>query len=336
VRAGSLFGPWPRDVTQPVKPFANIKEQIGILESRGLALDRTFAEQWLRSVAYYRLSGYWYPYREPATPPQQGRHDRFIPGASFSDVVGLYEFDRKLRTLIHDAIERVEVALRGPLSNQIGSIGALAYRNPDMFRPSFDHGEWLSTARIRTNRARRHSEPIRHHEANYGGELPIWVLMEVLDFSDISKLYDGLFARDQWAIAERLGVVIDDSLLSGNQRRKARRAHPLARWFEQLTILRNTGAHHSRTWNRSFTPVSTAALRTIDDLQSLPEGQSEKLYGAIAVMGYLLQEISPGTNWTAKMRSLVDDSFAPLHAREVAEMGIPGNWHEERLWSRAL
>jgi len=73
-----------------------------------------------------------------------------------------------------------------------------------MFRPTFDHGEWLSTARTRTNRARRHSEPIRHHEANYDGELPIWVLMEVLDFSDISKLYDGLFAKDQWAIAERL------------------------------------------------------------------------------------------------------------------------------------
>lgn len=323
-------------MTQPVKPFANIEEQIGILESRGLSLDRTIAEQWLRSVAYYRLSGYWYPYRELANPPSLGRLDRFIPGASFSDVVGLYEFDRKLRTLIHDAIERVEVALRSHLSYQIGSIGVLAYKNPDMFRPTFDHSEWLSTARTRTNRAFRHNESIRHHEANYDGELPIWVLMEVLDFSDISKLYDGLFVKDQWAIAERMGVVIDDSRLSVNQRQKALRAHPLARWFEQLTVLRNTGAHHSRVWNRSFTPVSTAALRTIDDLQSLPEGQSEKLYGAIAVMGYLLQEISPGTNWTAKIRSIVDDSFAPLHARVVAEMGIPENWHEERLWSQTL
>lgn len=67
-------------------------------------------------------------------------------------------------------------------------------------------------------RARRHSDPIRHHEAKYDGAVPIWVLTEVLDFADISKLYDGLFARDQWTLAERFGVVIDDSALSPAQR----------------------------------------------------------------------------------------------------------------------
>ncbi|KTS70341.1 CAAX protease [Microbacterium testaceum] len=319
--------------TKPVKPFATIDEQIDVLASRGLALDRAVADQWLRSIGYYRLSGYWYPYREIGNPRRADRLDRFVPGASFNDVVQLYEFDRKLRTLIHDGIERVEVALRSHLSYRIGSIGPLAYRDTTAFRPTFDHSAWLATARIRTDRARRHSEPIRHHEAKYNGELPIWVLTEVLDFADISKLYDGLLARDQWTLAEQLGVTVDDSALSANQRTKARKAHPLARWFEQLTVVRNTCAHHSRLWNRSFTPASTAGLRTIDDLRSLPEGQSERLYGALTVMGHLLQGTSPGTTWTGKVRSLIESSFVALPARTVAEMGFPEHWREERLWS---
>lgn len=321
------------DVTQPVKPFLTIDEQIEVLTSRRLALDHAVADQWLRNVGYYRLSGYWYPYREIDDRPGGRRLDHFIAGASFDDVVRLYEFDRKLRTLIHDGIERVEVTLRSHLSHLIGTHGPLAYRDQALFRPNFDHSAWLATARTRADRARRHSEPIRHHEAKYGGELPIWVLTEVLDFADVSKLYDGLFAREQWTIAAQLGVSIDDSALSANQRGKARKVHPLARWFEHLTVLRNTCAHHTRVWNRSFTPVSTAGLRTIEMLRSLPEGQSERLYGALIVMGYLLQGTSPGTTWMGKVRTLIEDSFTALPARTVAEMGFPERWREERLWS---
>ncbi len=239
-----------------------------------------------------------------------------------------------MRTLIHDGIERVEVALRSHVSYLIGSIGPTSYRHAATFRPNFQHSAWLTTARARVDRARRHSEPIHHHEAKYGGDLPIWVLTEVLDFADVSKLYDGLLARDQWTIAEQFGVILNDSLLSANQSSKVRKIHPLARWFEQLTVLRNTCAHHSRAWNRSFTPVSTAGLRTVADLQSLPDGQSERLYGGLTVTAYLLQGTSPGTTWSAKVRSLIEDSFIPLPGRTVAEMGFPERWREERLWSQ--
>ncbi|WP_431711991.1 Abi family protein [Glutamicibacter uratoxydans] len=321
-------------MTHRVKPFTTIDEQINALTLRGLTLDHAVAGQWLRNIGYYRLSGYWYPYHKIDDGQNRGRLDHFTSGANFDDVVKLYEFDRKLRTLIHDGIERVEITLRSHLGYLIGSNGPLAYRDRTMFRPSFDHPTWLAIARTRADRARRHSDPIRHHEVKYGGELPIWVLTEVLDFTDVSKLYDGLRAREQWMIAEQLGVNIVDSALSANQRKKARKAHPLARWFEHLTVLRNTCAHHTRVWNRSFTPVSTAGLRTMDRLRSLPEGQSERLYGALIVMGHLLQGTSPGTTWMWKMRTLIDDSFIALPGRTVAEMGFPDRWREEQLWSR--
>lgn len=320
-------------MTQPVKPFASIAEQVATLSERGLAVDPQTAEQWLRAVGYYRLSGYWYPYRQLGPRLSKRPIDRFIPGATFDEVVRLYEFDRKLRTLIHDGVERIEVALRSHVSYVVGERDPLAHHDASFFRSTFDHGNWLTTARHRAERARRHSEPIKHHEREYGGRLPIWVLTEVLDFSDVSKLYDGMRVHDQWTIAQRLGVHVDDSILSVNQRKKALKTHPLARWFEHLTVLRNTCAHHSRVWNRSFTPVGTAGLRTIDELGCLPEGQSERVFGALSLMGYLLQRTSPGTTWCLKVRSLVEESFLSLPDRRVAEMGFPERWRQESLWS---
>jgi hypothetical protein len=41
----------------------------------------------------------------------------FVAGATFADIVTLYNFDRELRVLCLDAIERIEVALRASIVN---------------------------------------------------------------------------------------------------------------------------------------------------------------------------------------------------------------------------
>jgi len=99
---------------EQVKDPTTIDEQIHILSERGMQVDADLARQWLRSVSYYRLSGYWYPYREQleSAPRMPVRADTFVQGSTFTEVAGLYEFDRKLRTLVHDGIERIEIALR--------------------------------------------------------------------------------------------------------------------------------------------------------------------------------------------------------------------------------
>ena len=56
--------------------------------------DRKRAADVLRRVNYYRLSGYWYPFRQQIG---GGRVDDFYPGTRLDDVVALYEFDARLR-----------------------------------------------------------------------------------------------------------------------------------------------------------------------------------------------------------------------------------------------
>ncbi|WP_454942108.1 Abi family protein [Corynebacterium argentoratense] len=91
-----------------------------------MVVDEPSATQWLNNVSYYRLSGYWCGYRvlPPDTDPKNPqRLDSFVSGTSFSDVVALYEFDRKLRTLVHNALERIEVALRARVGELLLSKG---------------------------------------------------------------------------------------------------------------------------------------------------------------------------------------------------------------------
>lgn len=93
------------------KPFTDIAGQISILQERGMRMDAVVAAMWLSNVGYYRLSGYWYVYKELDS--HGDRADTFLPGTSFPDITALYEFDRKLRTL---------PAPSGPLSRAWESI----------------------------------------------------------------------------------------------------------------------------------------------------------------------------------------------------------------------
>lgn len=315
---------------EQVKESTTVEQQLVLLRERGMAVDAELARQWLRSVSYYRLSGYWYPYRVPveSDPRKPVRLDEFVEGTTFSEIAGLYEFDRKLRTLVHDGIERIEVALRTRIGEWIVSHGTLAYRDSNVFRPEFGHESWLETARLRIERAQQRNVSIKHYAEKYH-EFPFWVLAETLDFSDISKLYSGLPADVQHEISVSFGFEVDLTQLKSKHKKSYYCQDPLARWCEQLTVVRNVCAHHGRLFNRHLTPASTTAFHTIPALSSLPKGQSDKLYGALLIIAFMLRNISPGTTWPVKLTKLIRDDFEQLSLRSVTEMGFQDEWQNQ-------
>jgi hypothetical protein len=129
------------------KPYKSVAEQIDLLMSRGMAIaDISAATTYLERMGYYRLSGYWYPFRKShvlthtltgkAIPnPITGKEqviveDNYRPGTTFEQVTHLYVVDRQLRLLFLDAIERVEVALRVDIAHLLGSRDLFAHRDP--------------------------------------------------------------------------------------------------------------------------------------------------------------------------------------------------------------
>lgn len=312
-------------MSKPVKRAAAIAQHVDLLRSRGMQVDTVLAYQWLSFVSYYRLSAYWYPARHVSA--HGVLQDTFKPGTRFSDAVALYEADRKLRALVHDGMERVEIAMRTRVGEALTATDPLAYADPQRFRPTFNHKKWMTTLDKRINRAGRNNEAIKHYRDSYDSQYPFWVLAEVLDFTDISRLYEGLPASDQQKIAEDMGLVIDLTALSKNQQRKTKLQSPLVRWMEQLTIVRNFCAHHARLWNKSFAPAPTAAFRTLPQFASLPLGQSGQIFGVLTVTAGLVRVTSPGTTWPNKISSLIDNEFLTNPLVNPTSLGLPENWN---------
>lgn len=330
----------PED-TQGLKPSRPPGEQLRLLERRGMDIDSPDAERWIAMVGYYRLSGYWYPFRQPNSDPEalERRLSEFIPGTHFSTVQALYEFDRKLRSLVHDGIERIEIALRSQLGYLLGSRDPRAHLFAENFPPKpnrskTNHIQWLNAFTGRVARAPKSNEVIRHHVDRYRGQIPIWAALDFADFKDVSQLYELLVLDNQVTVAEELGVPLGVECMSSAQRSSlTTTGHPLSRWFEQLSVMRNIAAHHGRLWNRGMVPAQTSFLRAAD-LTTLPEGQSETVYGALTLMAHLLESTSPGTSWPRKLANLVTDDFPAVDGRSVEEMGFLAGWHDSRPWDR--
>lgn len=85
---------------------------------------------------------------------------------------------------------------------------------------------------IRKELAKSNKNPIiKHHIDKYEGKYPIWVVMEILSFGAVSKMYQGLSVDDKKDIAK----------VYHNHKHQY-----IEQWMESITNLRNKCAHHKR------------------------------------------------------------------------------------------
>jgi len=122
------------------KPPLSIDEQINLLVQRGMAVpDRNRARYYLSYISYYRLSIY-----ARALQVNDSADHRYRPGTCFDDMLNLYTFDRELRLLVLDAIERIEVAIRAAIAYEFSiAAGPNWYADASLFRESarFSHAD---------------------------------------------------------------------------------------------------------------------------------------------------------------------------------------------------
>lgn len=291
---------------QKLKPWCSFDDQLDKLITNGLAVsDRQKALDYLERLGYYRLSGYWYGLRlfnreESKRLGAPYRDSVFAPNSHFEQVVNLYVFDKKLRLIAMDALERIEMALRVDIAYLLGSYDPLAHKNKNLLHGHFskktktkgpaagktEHQLWLEKHEILLHRARRESF-IVHHQDKYG-ELPIWVAIEVWDFGMISKLYAGMRIADQYGIAQKYG---------------AKDGRELAAWLRSLNFIRNVSAHHSRLWNinvleRSPIPNSESNWLTLSNA---------KPFIYFCLLQKMMSVICPNSSWGKRFWSLLDE-----------------------------
>ncbi len=302
------------------KPVLTTAQHIAQWKKRGLAVpDMARAEHYLNVVSYYRLSAYTFPF-------QKGNPDhQFNQGACFDDILDLYVFDRELRLLILDAIERIEVAFRAGMTNVMAQHhGTHAYIDKAIFDTRYNHN-WLIN-QLKQKCAEQNSEVfIAHYRNKYKNpELPsIWMAMAILTFREVSVLFTNLrLKEDKQAIAQYWGM--PDTVLKS--------------WFRALSDLRNVCAHHARTWNREIgsrprLPKKPPA-RWPDLTKALADPKIDmkrRLYFQLIVIESLLNIVNPESEWHKRFYGLMQKH--PTVSK--AHMGIPDDWDEDPFWRLA-
>ena len=302
---------------QYTKPFKSLQEQAELLISRGLVGEKREICERLQHVGYYRLSAYWYPFRIPVDSAH--RKSELFPGTTLTRVWNHYRFDRRLRLLLLDAIERIEVALRA----------AIAYRFAEFSGP-FGYETLLPAnviEKIKINASlKKQYDFVTHFAWKYSGDyLPVWMAVGVMDFGDLSSFLNSLGNDIQKKIANDLGI----------------HTELLRSWIGALRLIRNACAHHARVWNKMWgiSPKKHKAWggyiydkkpeKWIRHQNASMPFQTRKTGYTLLICRFLLRNISGSTKWKERVENLFDE-FSDLSVD--SNMGLPEYWRQHPLW----
>ena len=280
------------------KPPLSIDQQINFLVSQGLSIsDKEFAHHVLSIVSYYRLSSYLLPFKNNH---HQNGPRQFKQHITFEQIWELYQFDRKLRLLTTDAIEKIEVAFRSALTNVTSMrfhpfwyVERQYFKKPKtnkgILKKDFFDDFYTAVSAISKNKQELF---IQHYHQQYDEPVfpPIWMMIEALSFGACSKMFDNIQSMDvRNEIASFLGqhtTVVES-------------------WIRSLTYTRNLCAHHSRLWNRWF--VIPPLIPKNEALKPYLRTDGNYRFQLIAFVIYrMLEKIAPESNWRSELFNLFE------------------------------
>ena len=320
------------------KPHLSYSDQLALLKSRGLVCaDDAHAIKVLRAAGYYRLSAYIYPFRklladtDERSSPFHFRSDKIREGTTFEQIEALWRFDRGLRMVWLDGLETIEVGIRTQVANTLGKHHKFGHLDREALDETAcaeegkDSGDAFEAWCARYEELRKNARAedfMRHNTYKYGGELPIWIAVEFLDFGAITRLFNLLRREDQNEIARDLEI---------------RNGKLLARILVNLNYIRNTAAHHSRLWNRTLTYkppkiLSAVVPSTLAHLEAL--AVRDKVYIPLAITAHLTGQLDSRTNWPSRLRTVVRKFPAIASVSPVDDTGFPNGWEGLELWKQ--
>jgi abortive infection bacteriophage resistance protein len=314
--------------TYKKKPISEF-DQIKTLIRRGLSIeDEENAKHQLQEISYYRLSAYSIPYQQVK--------DQFDDGVTFQKIINTYHFDKELRLLVFDCIEKIEISIRTQLINKL----SLKYMdshwqdNKSLFKPAKYNGRTDLTIDIYNNTQKiinkhltaKHPEVfIKHYITSYNSPKnpPCWMSLELLTIGELSRLYTALkHNEDKQEVASFFHL----------------HHKVFTSWLHTLVYARNLCAHHSRIWNREFAIKPDALLKPQKAwLGSAFNTVNNRSLYFISILKYLLNSINPKNQLKEKFTLLL----AKYPEIPIKYMGIPSigedkleliDWAKEPLW----
>lgn len=245
-----------------------------------IVTDRGAAANFLQHVGAFRLKGYWFHLQSP--------HDkRFADGTTFDNIVSRYEFDRKLRALVFEAVERLEVAVRSAMANHLSlRYGPHWYLDHKIFKPTREWGMGALLKKIEDEVGRSKAIFIEKHRHQPGSHyLPhSWAVSECVTFAFWSRTYAIIENNnDRKAISMKFGIEQPEVFES---------------WLHSLSYIRNMVAHHSRILRFPF------AIAPQNYKKKSIKISKKNFYAIATVINVMLQGTKLQNSWKSDLLSL--------------------------------
>lgn len=180
------------------RPFKNIDEQIDILKSKGMQIQNIeYAESILQRISYYTLiNGYKTFFLKKDHSGHIIRPHHYIEGTALKDIVYLYDFDKKLRSILYEGLLSYETTLGTELAYRFSEKYPREYSYLNIYNFNHDPNRIsqvlkttnLLASRITQENKRSGKNAIKHYINSHTG-IPLWVLMEFLTFGDLNFFY---------------------------------------------------------------------------------------------------------------------------------------------------
>lgn len=292
------------------KHYSSPTELLAILQDRGLdCSDIDDAESVLRSVGYYRLSGYLYPFLKVP----KSEH-RYKSGSTLGSAISLYEFDREFRQLVFDQIERIEVAVRSTITNIVcaETDDVFWMTNPSRFARADKFCKTLALIdkEIQTSR----EDFIVHFKQSYDDPYPpSWMIAEIIPLGTLTRLYENIASNQiRKKVARYFGLTVP----------------VFVSWMTIVTLTRNSCCHHARLWNRS---LSLRALTMTRPLRPWVDNnvQQGRVFFTLCILKHFVDIIRPNNTFKQRLVALL--SKYPMV--DTSAMGFVRDWQSQLLWS---
>lgn len=279
-----------------IKPTKSIDEQINLLKARGLIInDYDKAKNILKNINYYRFSAYLLPYKS--------KNGRYTQGATFEEVYDFYEFNAKLNSALISILSTIEISFRTYVAYTIAMESSpIGYEKYELFENKEQHRFFLEQAKLQIEK-NRSKIFIKHHFENYRGQIPIWVLVEILTFGQISKLYSNFKKQHK--------IFISSNMLKNNIR-----VDIVTSWIKKLSILRNECAHFGRIYGNNFNKVK------ILNKYKKYNVDNGSFFAHLLIIKELIYSDAEFESFVTQLNNIIND-YSSLNTNS---MGFPRDW----------
>lgn len=291
------------------KPLEYI-DQIKQLKNHGMIiLDDDKAKDVLSQINYYRFTGYALQFRKGPNVSD------YCTGTTFDNILNLYHFDEELRNILRKYIEIAEVYYRTIISYEF----AMSKCVDDPHDQHYDENSYFNKNGF--NEIKEHFEKeknyykdsliMKHHDKKYNGQMPLWVMVEMMSMSDVSKLYGCMYISEQKQISSVVKTKTGE----------------LRNHLHCLSVLRNKCAHAARLYNTTFLPSAELSKNFLTNNKNV---KNNTLFAYLIVLVKRLPKEEMRQQLVKDLEMIVSKYKLSIN---LQDMGFPNNW-SKLLWNQ--